>query len=232
MEERIKKEIIKELKNIWFWGYVIIMIVLAGLLQFSLKNNFPKTFMVLILILFPINQFVYNIKVKIENKFQNRLRWGYFSILSLLAVIYLSTVLGEIQISAILIVFLMGGILCAIATIQLTNLLKSRGKILLIIHYLFFAFILILLFGFIYTVTNALGQNILNQENEKIQGTGEIIYFSLSVFYSNVIEYYPVGFSKWIMQIEMIISYIIHIIILGYLISEIKKKDNNSLSNS
>lgn len=218
------KEIKKELKDFWFWIYAGGMLVLSILLYF--RDNFPNTINAGVLILFFINQLIYNIKVKVENKFQNRLRWGYFGVLFLLAIIYISIISQELQISIILLLILIMTILLGTIIIQFTNLNKSRGKVWLIINYLFFAFILIIFFGIIYTITIGFGQDILTQENNKIQDMTELIFFSVSVFYSNVIGYYPTGFSKWIMQIETITSYILHIIILGYLISKPKREDS------
>jgi hypothetical protein len=225
--KEIGSEIKKELKDGWFWFYIIAMLVLGGIIWGNSKTNFlPKTLIIIIFFLFPIIQFVYNIKIKMENKFQDFLRWFYFLVLTILPIIYLSVMVGEIQIGAILLVILAGLGLISMVGVQLRTLIKSKGRIpLIIINYLIFVFLLIILFGFIYSFSNAFEQSkIINQENIKIQGTEELIYFSTSVFYSNIIGYYPLGVSKWIVQIEVVISYLVHIIVLSYLLSEIKKK--------
>jgi hypothetical protein len=102
---------------------------------------------------------------------------------------------------------------------------SKRDKLLFVIStYLFMAFMTIVLFGFIFSFTSAFeGNKIINpSSNEPAKVAWEYVYFSSGTFYSASFgDYVPIGIvNKVISQIELALSAIIHIIILGEILSK------------
>jgi hypothetical protein len=220
----------EEIKNPWFWGYVIAMIVLASSLKFNFNSIALKE---IIFILFPIVQFIYNKKVKISNKFQKNLSWIFFVILTLFALTYLFAINKEILMTAFLFILVSLFIITSVVILTFQNMLKSKNIPQIIINYIIFSFVLILLFAFFYALFSGWEINkIINSENNSVKGTWDFIYFSSSVFYTSVINYIPNGWSKLIVQIELVVSFIVHTILIGNIIPEIieRKKLKKELS--
>ena len=93
----------------------------------------------------------------------------------------------------------------------------------LILSYIFVVSLLILLFAPVYQLTGILNNSgIVNvKDNTKLEGRLEYIYFSASVFYANLFgDTVPMNYSKLIVIVELVISSIFHIIVLGMVISK------------
>ena len=224
-----KKEFKEEIGDRWFIGYFISMMVLGILLSVKIKS---PTINEIIFILFPLVQVLYNIKSKTAKESKNSLRWWFFSFLVIASILYISAINKEIAL--IVPLFLAMVILIFLGTLILSfkNLFDSKSIKQIIFSYLLFAFVVILLFGFTYALGSGWNQNkIIDNEQKVITNAWDFVYFSSSVFYSNVMGYYPYGISRLITQIESASSFIIHIILLGYvlkrLFDKIDEKKNN-----
>jgi hypothetical protein len=217
------KSWLEEWKNPWFWFYVISMVLIVILFNLNLKI---KTLQVALMFSFPIIQLIYNLKFKLskeEYPFGNYIRWGLFWFLLLLSVSYLALSLNETQIAVTLIIFIMMATLILTSLINLKILCKSKRLSGAIIAYLIFAFTIVVSFGLIYSISGAFENNgVLNPNGNLITSAWDFVYFSSTVFYSQVMDYSPNGFSKIIVIVELSVSAIIHIFLIGILIPKLK----------
>ena len=213
-----------EWKNPWFWFYIGGMILATIILRIGINT---KTIAVLAMFSFPVIQLIYNLKYKLDKKSfpsGEYLRWAYFLLFLFFAIIYLSISLEEYQIAIPLLLFTVGSGLFFTSILNIKTLCKSRGLLGAIMAYLVAVFTIVVFFGFIYTISGTFeNQGILNTDGEVIQNAWEYVYFSSSAFYTMVLDYSPKGFSRIIMQLELVASFIIHVFLLGILIPKIKK---------
>ena len=139
-------------------------------------------------------------------------------------IIYLSMAVGEINITVVSIIIFTIILLLGSVTIYFLILNKSKNIISITLGYLGLALSIILLFGFIFSI---LGMNADNQikgpDNQSIKGVWNYVGFSASSFYAINFGEVPQGISRVFSYIEIAISFIIHIIILGGIINSPKK---------
>lgn len=79
--------------------------------------------------------------------------------------------------------------------------------------------------GFIFTlITPINGTDLVwADSNESVDSAWDYVYFSSSVYYGNLVgDIYPVGYMKLAMQIESALSFIFHIIVIGYAVGRLK----------
>ena len=93
-----------------------------------------------------------------------------------------------------------------------------------ILFYILVSMMSITLFGYGYTISDAWAGHglIYAGSGQDLESTNAHLYFSSSVFYSNVAgDIIPQGFGRFWMQIESAFSQIFHIIILGIVIAKV-----------
>ncbi|MCX6749391.1 MAG: hypothetical protein NTW17_01440 [Candidatus Pacearchaeota archaeon] len=97
----------------------------------------------------------------------------------------------------------------------------------LIPSYVILAFLTIILFGYVFSIISAYPeQGLINSQNEKMNITAwDYVYFSSNNFYTmSYGDAFPFGFwFKLASTLELLVSFIIHIIILGVIITEMGK---------
>jgi len=142
---------------------------------------------------------------------------GYMAI----SVSQITLALGAI-ISTFLLLFLLPVVLYIII------LHSSKNIPTIILSYLVLSALTILMFAFIFSLSvNFSGNEILwSNSNTKVDSIGNQIYFSSLVFYSNVFgDIVPYGISKIIVVSELAWSFVLHLIILGEVISNYHKRN-------
>ncbi len=218
----MKKEIKKELKSKTFWIYIGGMVL--SLSFFLIPST---TFKIFGLIGFIISQLIYLLK-KAENKAFKVFSWIYLFIFSFFLIIYVSMKVGEMEITIIAILIIFIGIVLGTPFLYLSSLIKSKKVGGIIISYLGLTLSIILLFSFAFMIIGSNEENkITDYTGKNVEGTWEYISFSALNFYSVNFGEMPKGFSKLISFIEIMISFIIHIIILGRVINSLKEEKNN-----
>ncbi|MBI3027747.1 hypothetical protein HYY70_06580 [Candidatus Woesearchaeota archaeon] len=215
-----------EFSNLWFWTYLGLIILFTTVWFLKIPS---ETFKILAAFGLAISQLIYNLKVKIDEEakvYPNFLRWSYFILLLLFAIVYTSAVLKEITISIITLLITFGAILLSTLILNFSNLWKSKSIFWIIIFYLALAFTSIILFGYIFTIISSFEDSrILDSKGQPIKGAWEYVYFSSSVFYSNTFGETPNGLSKLFVQIELAFSFIVHIIVLGSIVNSLNNKN-------
>lgn len=226
-EKKFEDTIFEEIRNPWFWFYLVSLAI------FTIVWFIPipwKTVNIIGAFGTVGSQLIYNLKVKMDEKipiFSKFIRWAYFVVLLLFAITYTSAILKEISISILTLLTTFGAILLGAVILNFSNLFKSRWPWGIIISYLALAFTSILLFGFIFTITSALDSSeIVDQGGNKLEGAWNYVSFSSSIFYSNTFGEVPSGISKLFAHIELAFSFVVHIIVLGFIINSKSNKLN------
>lgn len=218
----IKEEVLEELKDKWFWAYLI------GILGFTIIfAKVPYTsFKIIAGFGVAVSQLIYNIRIiflKKDSFFPSFLRWSYFIILLLFVTTYTAAIVKDIMVSIILLLTAFGIIILSALVISFINLWKSKNVYLIIITYLFFAFTAIVFFGYIFSIAVGFeGSQILNSDGVELEGAWNYVSFSSSVFYTNTFGEIPLGWPKLIAHFELAFSAVIHIIVLGMIINSLK----------
>jgi len=213
----MKKETLKGILNPLFLVYGLLMI-LFGILFFKINSNI---FRIISLILFIILQLVYNIKIgKKEDKIFN---WAYFLIFFVYLIIYSFLQFGQTKIAVIGFIALPFIGIIGTVLVSWNNLINSKRVRGIIVHYILMAILIILLFSMIFILTGINEKNkIQDSDLRTIKGAGEYIWFSAGNFYTCNFGEHPYGLSKYISYLEMMISFIFHVIILNWILNNKK----------
>ncbi len=217
--EQTKKEFKEDLKNPRIWVYF------GGLIFSAIIFSFERMRMIGLIGII-VSQLIYNLEN--TSKKTDILGWAYFIIFILYAIIYHSLKIKDIEIAIITIILLFLGILIGSVTQHYSHLKRSKTTPTIIISYIGFSFSIIVLFGFFFAMVGGIeGQSILNNNGEKIMNPWGYVGFSTANFYSTNFGKIPNGVSELISYIELAISYILHIIILGRLINSRERNFRN-----
>ena len=88
-------------------------------------------------------------------------------------------------------------------------------------------FLLIILFGYSYAILGSFEDNGIEwvTENGVVTDVWNSIYFSAQTFYSSSFgDIVPLGYSRLLVVVELIFSVILHVIVLGRIISGYDRK--------
>ncbi len=221
-----KKIIPEQIKKKFFWIYLIVVIISLIIL----KTNLTPPYKIISLIVLIVSQFKYNKEIKYGggiDTFNKFFAWY----LILVSSAYLFAAFNDHDMAAILLIIMIAGILIASTSsyaIYLWNIKDSKIKepkikvLIIIILYLALAINIIITFTFIYSVAIPFdGNHIINtQTNTNVTDLENLSFYSGTIFYSsNFGNIIPQGISRWITLFECFISYIVHIILLGIIIS-------------
>ncbi|MBI2649939.1 hypothetical protein HYX04_01355 [Candidatus Woesearchaeota archaeon] len=229
-----KKFIPEQIKKKWFWIYIIVVAISI----FVLKTELTPPFKIISLFLLIIFQFIYNKKVNYEAGI-NTINWILFVNLILISLAYLFASFKDYNLASIMLLLMIVVVLIATTSSYIIYLWKIKDSkikkpiikvIIIIILYLALAINTIILFSFFFTVVGSFqGNEILYSNNTKVIGLDNIIFYSGTIFYTSVFgNMIPNGLSQWITLFEYSVSYIIHIILLGIIVSSfITNSDRN-----
>jgi len=208
--------------SLFFYFSIVQIVVFWFILDIS------KTINIVSSILFLVADTLYNVKNQDKKtpSFTKFINWFGFSIMAFFTLVYLALSVGEVTFAVVL---LIGGIIAiSIASLVMNfkGLFKVRTLIGVTISYAAISFMAVVFFGYLYTIATAYPGNGLIWTGSGTTFAGwDYVYFSSSIYYSNALgDIIPVGASKVMMQIESAFSFVFHIIILGYVISELGKK--------
>lgn len=157
--------------------------------------------------------------------------WFLALLLFLITIGYTAMSVGEKGLAVITLLAIFGvstlwAVLRNLINLWKTKDLEQQSLTPVILFYLGTAFSFICFFGFVFSIASAFdGNGIVGaQDKIKLVDTWGIIYFSAATFYSTSLgEYFPLGGSRWIMITESLFSLIVHVIILGIIISNFNK---------
>ena len=218
----------ERLFNKWFIIYLVIMIVSVIIFRFVPYEAIKA----LSLFGFAFAQVIYNLNIKIDKKlknFSNFINWAYFTLFLIFAVIFLSTLTGEFVIGVISIYFFILAVIIGAIFINGYNLWKSQNIFGIVFSYLGLAFTFIIIFGMIFNfmVINSDSNKILTPNgNTILKSTGDFFYFSGFAFYSNISgEVY--GTSRLLVVIELVLSFIIHGVIIAFVINSLPPRNKD-----
>lgn len=220
MEEKTRwKKVKEDFKTQKFWVYFLGMIISLGLFLIPVK-----TFKIIGLGGFFLTQLFYLIKEKSKS---SKVLVGIYALIFLFyLIIYISMSVGETNITAIVILAFFFSVLLASSISYYSSLRKSKKLLPLILTYLGLAMSIIILFGGLFILVGGAEEDqITNSEGEKLTDTWDYIAYSASNFYSNNFGEIPSGKSRLISNFELAISFIIHIIILGEVITNLKQNE-------
>jgi hypothetical protein len=103
------------------------------------------------------------------------------------------------------------------------NLIKSKKLISIIISYICVSILLISLFVGLYSFSEDIYYNGQSMESNKYT-TFNYYYFSAQTFYSmSYSDFIPMKSSRLYSIIELFLSYLLHVIILGWIFIELSK---------
>lgn len=222
-KENLIEKFLLEITNQWF-VYLIISFILFLV---AWRINVPVTFKVIALLILSTTYTLYTLKVRRSwtNIFNTVLTWLSF-------IIYLAASVKDANVALIGIVVMIILIIGESLITALLGLYNSEKIPTLIVAYLMLAFMVILSFSVFYITTSVSeGNSIKNSfSNTTITNTYDYLYFSSTTYYSSGYgEYYPVGDRmRSITQIEVAFSFVIHIIVLGMVISRLGNKYNKA----
>ena len=226
MLKEIKDLIPKEFNNKWFVISAITVILSIIILKFDISKTLNVAFLFLVL----LSLIIYKIKVEFPKGIDNFLFWCSFAIIVLISIAYISALTKEINITAITLIFSFLLMIIIPLTLHIRNLWKSKDMenkniTVVITSYLAVTFLIILLFSPLYQLSGIIsGSGIIKTDKQiKLESKSEYIYFSALVFYSNVFgDFNANGYSRILVTLELTISFVWHIIILGMVTSNIK----------
>lgn len=144
-------------------------------------------------------------------------------ILFMLLVTYIAVSTYEIKIAIISVIILVVLMMALPIISNMHNLINSKNLFGLAINYLFFSIGIIILFSLFFAITNGLPESgIVYNSATPVNKTIDFIYYSAQVYHSTTFgDITPLGYSRLISFIELLISFIVHIIIIGYVINRI-----------
>ncbi len=183
----------------------------------------PSTLRIISLFLVVLCHLLYNIN---EKTHQKSLYWIYFTFISLSLIAYVAAIAREpaIAVTSLIIAFCL--FIGWVITSYIISLWKSRNIYFTIFCYLSLSFLIIFSFALIFNFANTFPNHELRfVNNTKVTNVSDIMYFSATNFYSNAVgTIITTGNSRWIMILELAVSLIIKVIILGALVSNLKER--------
>lgn len=217
-----KECIPREWQNKYFLIFLTSMLIFAAV---WFIGSLPKLVNILASFLFLGSYLFFNIKVitKEDSVLIKFLYWTLFIIILLLTIAYIAATLKEITIATFTLLITFGTIALSSLFIGINNLLKSEGIFSIISSYLVLAFVAIVVFGSIFTVIGEFeGNELMWGNGSEVEYNWDYMYFSSSVFYSCTFgDIFPLGYSRLLVSLELAFSFVIHIIILGLIISQV-----------
>lgn len=221
---------VKEKRNVWINKYSLMFYASALLVVLSwFVFNWPKTIRIVAAILFLVTNVLFNTKNKeaTPSLFSRFVNWLWFFIMLSFTISYIALSVGDITIAvrllhATFLIILVGGVV-----IKLVGIFRSESLLRMVLSYAVLSFNIIVLFGYGFSLLSGLeGQHVAwADSNIEVESAWNYVYFSSSVYYSNLVgDILPLGYSKFLMQFESAVSYIFHIIIIGFIISNMGKR--------
>lgn len=222
----IKEKFIADFKKEWKgWKFKLLLaasVILFLALTLCRENKLVIT---LSLGLWVIAYILCEFLRKEKDIFQ-KLYTSYILILNLIFFgLYISFVFFKINIVSILFLIIAIGFIFLLTALYSLFFLKitKRNIYALVANYLYLVFVTVILFGYVFAFFSAFnGQGIVDYKTDsKITELWNYIYFSSTTFYSTTFgDLIPSGWMiKLISQIEVVVSAVIHVIILGDLLS-------------
>ncbi len=219
-----KKDINNEFKKPWFWAYLISLVLLV--VTFNLFKG-SKTINVASLFILSFIQFIYGYhQYKAD---YNKTKWdkynaiGYAICLFVLAIMNLALKVNEPMVAVSILLFSSGIIMFGFTIILFKKLWNSNSERIegTIFFYVFFTLSLNYSFAFLYSVAPIfVSSSIIDHNGNNITGVWNYLYFSYSIFYNSFQGYILEGFSKILSLLQIVSSYIIHIIVLSCIIQK------------
>ena len=210
----------------WHSIFFYISAILLVITWFIFQS--PRTVKVITAVCFVIFQAIFNIKNMYVTKFlfNKVIYWSGFIIMLIATVMYIAISVGEVTIAFWVLVSSFLIIIIGTIILYINRVLKSDTLRWVIFSYIVVSFLVILLFGFIFTFLEGfgIGSLVVSGSPEKIGSFYEDLYFSSSAYYSNSIgDIQPTGYSRLFMQIESALSRLLHVVIIGFVISSFDK---------
>ena len=239
MLTEIKKYIPLEIFNWWF--VVSFITVILGIIV--LRLNLSSTLNVIMLFLIIIVLILYKINIKFSHIVDFISFWFAFAIISLVSVAYIAALTKEISIVAITLITTSLLMVIFPLSLHFRNLWLMRNPmrpeivavVMISLTYIFIAFLIILLFSPLYSLSGIFKDSGIMKitDHTKFSNKYDLFYFSSMVFYSTIFgDFEAVGYSRILVIFELLISFIIHIILLGIIISSFnlnsKTKDDKA----
>ena len=218
-------ELKRLIKSPYFWLYIG-----AAAVFFVAWYCFnSSTFKIISIILVLICQCLLNTKVLTNTDTTNTFfKWTYFFVLLLFAVAYLAASLQEADIATATFIFAPYVLTLGLLIPVLLGLWESKNTHTLIISYVILAVLVITVFAYSFAVLSLFEGNEVEwvSVQKVVTDPWALLYFSTEVFYSNCFgDIVTLGFARLLASIELVTSAIIHIIIVGMVISRINTKD-------
>lgn len=223
MVEKVKiKELFKEEWKDWTFKVLsIILIPFVLLFLFSPQKSLTKVISLLIFIIFLSLNTIKNFKK--ENSNPNKIYSIYQSLtLILFWLIYFFYYTGKIVVVAITAFFTVLVIMIFVGYFSYILLRSSKHWLKIAVGYIGLAFSIIAIFSVIYVIIDPLKTgNVLKRFDGDELGRYDPLYFSSVTFYTlGYGDVYPKGdIIKLASQIEVMIGSIIHVIIIGWVIT-------------
>ncbi len=228
VKHRIKSWVGKYKYSLLFYLSMFILV----LTWFLIKTT-PKSVKIFSALFFTVSQAVYYVKTSDENTlfFTKFIHWLSFGLMFTFTCVYISFSVGDILIAVWFLFIISFVVLISNIVFYYIGLHKSKTIYSIILNYLLFSLLVIVLFGFVFTISTGFDGNglVYDKTTTNLFSSWEYVYFSSSIYYSNALgDILPQGYSKLIVQFESVFSYVFHIIILGFLISNFyNKKEEN-----
>lgn len=167
-------------------------------------------------------QLMYNLFTRITD--EKSPKWISFTIISLFTVAYTSALLNELILSAFALHLSFVILFVSSIIIHFLSLWRSKKVFWVMARYLLLSLALIIFFSYAYFVIVAVDNGgLLYSDGKRVSNLGDFVYFSSSVYYSITLgDIFPSsGYLKLGTIIESAISFVVHIIVLGWVIAKI-----------
>lgn len=161
------------------------------------------------------------------------LKWAHPAFTVMAILIYVSALLNEIDRMVILLVSTIGTIFLGLVWWKYTQLMKEKNLFGVCVTYLLLSFSAVALFSYGYAILGAFPGNELIHSNS-INGTivddidaWDYMFASATIYYTSPFSgLFPTGWSKLVVVTQLAFTFVLHVIVLGYIISRLKKKKN------
>ena len=185
----VNKEFINELKNPWFWVYIVSLIILVIIFNLFKESKFLNIGSLFLLSFVQLIYGAFQIKASYNQTFfQKYISLGYGIFLLIFSLINLAIEVQEPMIALSLLFSYFGLIMLVTTKILFTKLWDSKTLVGIIFFYLLFSFSLNYMFAFGYTIVSVPEDNsIVDNEGNKISGALDYVLFSYSIFYNSVL---------------------------------------------
>ncbi|MEK6917809.1 MAG: ion channel [Nanoarchaeota archaeon] len=214
---------LRETKLLCFATFLVVIPWILSSLLFFVSEKGIYWVRIITLAIFIITDIFYVLRKKRRDNFFTS--WGdWLTILILVAMLVLYLVLSfkslEFKILSLLaFVFV---VLAVLVINGFVLLVKSERSFWIILPYIALVSATIVFFGFTFTFSQ------INYSNGTlVKNAWDYIYFSSSTFYASTYgDIIPTGaLSKFLTQIEIFFSFIIHIFLVGYILSKPRKSE-------